>query len=163
MLHSVLFRTVLLAALSSAAAAQTYAGTYTNREFGYSIRYPSNLLRPATTATPEGQTFAPVVGHAGFRVYAARLNGQSPQDLADAAQTICPGGRPSYRVAKARLIAISCRAGDHILYQKSLLRGDLEVTVRAGYPAKERWIWDRVVTSIADSMSAAPVSADYPQ
>ncbi len=163
MLHTPLLRTLLLAALGSAVAAQAHAGTYTNRQFGYSIRYSSSLLRPAGTPTSEGQAFAPVVGHAGFRVYAARLNGQSPQELADVAQAICPGGRPSYRVAKARLVAISCRAGDHIVYQKSLLRGDFEVTVRAEYPAKERWIWDRVVTSIADSMSAAPVNADYPE
>ncbi|MBV8800680.1 MAG: hypothetical protein JO208_12835 [Alphaproteobacteria bacterium] len=154
-----LFLVALLALASAGTTA--YAGTYTNPQFGYSIHYPSKLLRPLASHTAEGQAFAAVVGHAGFRVFAARRNGQSPQEFADDAQTVCPGSQPSYHVAKARLVAISCRAGDHIVYQKSQLRGDYAVTVRAEYPAKERWIWDRVVTSIADSMSAAPMDTSY--
>jgi hypothetical protein len=150
-----------LLAIGSAAAVQAQAGTYTNRQFGYSIRYPSSLLRPAASHSAEGQAFVPVVGRAGFRVFAAPLNGRSPNEFADDAQAVCPGAHPSYRVAKPTLVAISCRAADHIVYQKSLLRGDTAITVRGEYPQKERWIWDRVVTSIARSMSAAPLEADY--
>jgi hypothetical protein len=152
----------VVAIAMTAAALPAQAGTYTNQQFGYSIRYPSSLLRPLKTHSAAGQAFAPVAGHAGFRVYAAPLNGRSPQQLADDAQAVCPGGRPSYRVAKVTLVAISCRSGDHIVYQKSLLRGDRAITVRGEYPADERWIWDPVVTSIARSMSTAPEEADYP-
>jgi hypothetical protein len=143
--------------LALIAALQARAGTYANQQFGYSIRYPSSLLQPVASREPEGQAFAAVAGHAGFRVFATRLNGRSPQELADQAQAICPGGRPMYRVAKSRLVAISCKAGDHIIYQKSLLRGNLAITVRGEYPAAERVTWDPVVTSIARSMSAAPL------
>src|SRR4051794_23082448 len=146
----------LLAVVAGSAAAQPAQGIYANQQFGYSVRYPASLLRPVTSATPEGQAFASVAGHAGFRVFAARLNGRAPQDLAKDAQAICPGGRPSYRVVKHALVAVSCRAGDHIVYQKSLLRGDIEITVRGEYPASERQTWDPVVTSIARSMRAAP-------
>jgi len=41
-------------------------------------------------------------------------------------------------VVKPALVAVSCRAGDHIVYQKSLVRGDIEITVRGEYPASER-------------------------
>jgi hypothetical protein len=152
----------LAAFLAATAARQAQAGTYENRQFGYSIRYPSSLLEPVATHRPEGQAFAALAGQAGFRVFATRLNGRSPQEMADQAQAICPAGRPTYRVTKPRLVAISCVAGDHIVYQKSLLRGDLAITVRGEYPAAERGTWDPVVTSIAHSMSAAPLDADYP-
>jgi hypothetical protein len=146
----------LLPAMASAAAAQFAQGTYANRQFGYSVRYPAAMLRPVAGHSPEGQAFASTAGHAGFRVFAAQLKGRAPQDLANDAQAICPSGRPSYRVVKPAVVAVSCRAGDHIVYQKSLVRGDIEITVRGEYPASERGTWDPVVTSIARSMRAAP-------
>lgn len=152
----------LMTALAAMAAAPAAAGTYSNPQFGYSIRYPSALLRPIKTHSDAGQAFAAVKGHAGFRVFAASRKGRSPQEMADDAQAACPGPRPYYRVAKQRLIAISCTAGDRIIYQKSLLRGDLAITVRGEYPAAERETWDPVVTSIARSMSAVPETADFP-
>ena len=88
------------------------------------------------------------------------MNGRSPSEIAKDAQAICPDGRPSYRVVKPTLVAVSCKVGDHIVYQKSLLRGNLEVTVRGEYPQSERDIWDPVVTSIARSMSTG--SRDAP-
>jgi hypothetical protein len=157
-LHSI----CLAVALASIAALPVRAGTYSNQQFGYSIRYPSELLRPIDTHSDAGQAFAAVSGDAGFRVFAASRKGRSPQEMADEAQAVCPGPRPFYRVAKPNLIAISCTAGDRIIYQKSLLRGDLAITVRGEYPAAERETWDPVVTSIARSMSAAPEDADYP-
>jgi len=152
----------LMTALAATVVLPAGAGTYSNEQFGYSIRYPSTLLRPVDMHSDAGQAFAAVAGHAGFRVFAASRKGRSPQEMADDAQTVCPSGHRVYRVARARLIAISCIARDRIIYQKSLLRGNLAITVRGEYPASERATWDPVVTSIARSMAAIPEAADYP-
>jgi hypothetical protein len=158
-----LFRLIcLMATVDSATAGQAEFGIYSNRHFGYSVRYPSSLLRPAATHSAAGQAFVSVVGHAGFRVFAARLDGRSLEELANEAQAICPDRRPSYRVVKPRLAAVSCRVGDHIVYQKTLLQGEIEITVRGEYPATERRTWDPVVTSIARSMSADPRPTQFP-
>jgi len=150
-----MIRTVcLMAAISiTAAAAQERYATYQNDRLGYSIRYPAPLLKPVGGST-DGQAFAAVSGDAGFRVFAAPLAGRSPQQLADEAQRACPG-KPDYRVVKPALVAVSCETGGHIIYQKSLLRGGLQITVRGEYPARERARWDPVVTSIARSMSVS--------
>jgi hypothetical protein len=142
----------LLVGFTAAAAAQSGFALYSNARFGYSIRYPVSLLKPIAGHGNAGQAFAAVSGHAGFRVFAAPLSGRSPQQVASEAQRICPGA-PDYRVVKPALIAVSCRTGDHIIYQKTLLRSGLEITVRGEYPTRERDIWDPVVTSIARSMS----------
>ena len=116
-----MFRTIfLLAAISTAAAAQTDS-VYTNDRLGYSIRYPTSLLKPVS-GSGGGQAFAAASGSAGFRVFAAPLDGRSPQQIADDAQRVCPG-KPDYRVVKPTLVAVSCETGGHIVYQKSLLRG----------------------------------------
>jgi hypothetical protein len=147
---------LLLLAMTGTAAAGPDLTTYTNQRYGYSIRYPASLLKPvANTDDGAGQAFAAISGHAAFRVAARPLAGQTSKDVADEAQQICPGARPYYRVAKEGLAAISCQTGDHIVYQKSLLRDGLEIRVRGEYPARERQVWDGVVTSIARSMSTA--------
>ena len=146
----------LLALSATAAVAAPQFATYSNPRYGYSIEYPASLLKPVpSTASGGGQAFTALSGSAGFRVFARPLAGRSPQDVADEAQQICPDDRPSYRVVKPALAAVSCEAGDHIVYQKSLLRNGLEITVRGEYPARERRVWDGVVTSIARSMSTA--------
>lgn len=144
----------LLLAMTGAAAAGADLTTYTNQRYGYSIQYPASLLKPVkSTDDGAGQAFVAISGNAAFRVAARRLDGQSPKELADEAQQICPGAKPYYRVAKEGLAAVSCQTGDHIVYQKSLLRDGLEIRVRGEYPARERQVWDGVVTSIARSMS----------
>ncbi|HEY1961807.1 MAG TPA: hypothetical protein VGG69_05280 [Rhizomicrobium sp.] len=144
----------LLLAISVAAGADPDFATYANQHYGYSIRYPASLLKPVkNTDDGAGQAFAAISGDAAFRVAARPLAGRSPKELADEAQQICPGERPYYRVAKQGLAAVSCQTGDHIVYQKSLLRNGLEIRVRGEYPARERATWDPVVTSIARSMS----------
>ena len=142
---------VVLLGFTVAAPAQETDAIYRNDRLGYSIRYPAALLKPVGGSSI-GQPFAAVSGNAGFRVFGAPLNGRPPQQLAREAQRICPGARPDYRVVKPVLVAVSCRTGDHIVYQKSLLRGGIEVTVRGEYPIRERARWDPVVTSIARSM-----------
>jgi hypothetical protein len=144
----------LLLVTGTAAAPQTDEGVYRNERLGYSIRYPASLLKPVG-GSDAGQAFAATSGTAGFRVFAAPLAGRSPQTLADETQRVCPG-KPEYRVAKPTLVAVSCETGDHIVYQKSLLRGGLQITVRGEYPTRERARWDPVVTSIARSMSVTP-------
>jgi hypothetical protein len=147
---------LLLLAFTNATNAQAQSASYVNDHYGYAIRYPASLLKPAAQAdSSDGRAFISSVGHAGFRVFATPMANRSPAQIADEAQRICPGGRPSYRVAKPALVAISCKSGDHIVYQKSLLRNGLAVTVRGEYPAQERATWDPVVTSIARSMTVA--------
>jgi hypothetical protein len=149
-----MFRPILLMFAATAAAAAPQYATYANARYGYSIQYPALLLKPVkSTDDGAGQAFAAVSGDAAFRVAARPLAGRSPKEMADEAQQICPGARPYYRVVKAGLAAVSCQTGDHILYQKSLLRDGLEIRVRGEYPARERQVWDRVVTSISRSMS----------
>ena len=144
----------LILTIGGTALAAADLTTYTNQRYGYSIRYPADLLKPVES-DGAGQAFTAISGHAAFRVAARPLAGQSPRELADEAQQICPGAKPHYRVAKQGLAAVSCRAGDRIVYQKSLLRGGLEIRVRGEYPASERHIWDDVVTSISRSMTTA--------
>lgn len=152
-----MYRAILFLLVSTAVAvAGPQFATYSNPHYGYSIEYPAALLTPVQGLKSDaGQAFTAASGHAGFRVFAHPLAGRSSKSLADEAQQICPGDRPSYRVVKAALAAVSCEAGDHIVYQKSLVRNGLEITVRGEYPVRERHIWDAVVTSIARSMSVA--------
>jgi hypothetical protein len=146
---------LLAVTLSFAAAAEEKYATYRNERLGYSIQYPSLRLRPVKGGR-DGEAFAALSGNAGFRVFAAPLAGRSPHQLADDVQRICPGPRPYYRVVRPALVAVSCRTGDHIIYQKSLLRGGLEITVRGEYPTRERAHWDSIMTSIARSMRVVP-------
>jgi hypothetical protein len=149
-----MFRMIwFLVLIATAAEADSEDAVYTNDRLGYSIRYPASQLKPVGGSN-DGQAFAAVSGNAGFRVFAAPLAGRSPQQIAKEAQKICPA-QPDYRVIKPTLVAVSCETGDHIVYQKSLLRGGLQITVRGEYPIRERDRWDPVVTSIARSMSVS--------
>lgn len=143
---------VLSFVLASAVQAQEEYATYFDPQYGYAIRYPATLLKPIPGNEGEGRAFTAIEGHAGFRVFAKPAQA-SPHSIADEVQNVCPGQRPSYRVAKPGLVAISCQVDDHIIYQKTLLRHGLELTVRGEYPVRERRTWDPVVVSIAQSMT----------
>lgn len=148
----ILAAAALASVSSKAAGEEPHLASYVNESYGYAVRYPVSLLQPVTKSS-EGQSFASRSGHAGFRVFAKDRAKGSPSDLADDVQHVCPKGMASYRVAKPMLVAVSCRVGDHIIYQKTMLRDGLEISVRGEYPVDERATWDPVVTTIARSMS----------
>jgi hypothetical protein len=133
--------------------------SYVNVRYGYSVLYPPALLK----ALPEpdagdGRTFEAVKGSARIVVYAGFSLPdlpETPQSIAFDAELECPNHTASYRVLKRRLVAVSCRIGNDILYQETLLTADTRTTLVARYPNSERSIWDSVVSKMASSMTAA--------
>lgn len=145
-----------LALLATTAATGDLA-TYVNQRFGYSIRYPADLFVAVREAdNGDGRAFHARRGGPRFLVWAAyNALGRTPADLAAEASRDCPRHRADYRVVKPRLVAVSCVGGDgRVIYQKTLIRGDVLTTFRMTYPSAERSRWDAVLAQISGSLTA---------
>jgi hypothetical protein len=130
--------------------------TYVNSRFGYAIDRPADWVAEAEAENGDGRVFHP----RGSAVRAAVWGGynaldESPAQIADRAAEDCHGAPLAYRVVKPALVAISCRTGGRILYQKTLIRGDVLTSLRFTYPAAEAARWEPVLKRMAASMRAA--------
>ena len=148
------FAALVFAPVSGGAAFATYA----NSRFNYTVDYPADLLVPQPEAeNGDGRAFNAKTGKAQILVYGSynALN-ESPAELAQRAESDCTGQHAQYRLAKPKLVAISCTSGESILYQKTMIEGDTLTTLRATYPASERKTWDGVIAAMARSLAPAP-------
>jgi hypothetical protein len=144
------------------AAAAVPAGwkTYQNARFGYSVRYPGDLLRPLPEADDgDGRHFQPVHGHADVAVWASYGADDTLRALADEAAQGCIGGRASYRVVRDHdvppFMALSClEAGGEVLYAKALRCKDVTTQIQLTYPAAEKPTWDQVAAKMSASLGA---------
>jgi len=152
-------RTVLAMALLAiavpAAAAPAYPNTYVNARYGYSIAYPSSLRPQPESENGDGRAFRSADGSVEARVWGANnATDQTPSELADQATGDCTSA-PSYRRVAATFFAVSCRAGANILYEKTLIHGDVLTGFQITYPAAAHAAWDAVVTKMGGSLKPA--------
>ena len=149
-----------LLSIASAQAGELYA-SYTNVRYGYSITYPITHLVPQPEAdNGDGRAFNAKTGKTQFLVYAGyNALGDTPGAIADKAADSCPAHHAEYRIAKPTLVAISCETTTDIIYQKTIIRNDLLITMRATYPMSERAKWDPIVLWMARSLT--PVKLNY--
>lgn len=137
-----------------------FAATYGNARFGYSIRYPENLLVAEREAdNGDGRAFHARTGLAKVLVwgaYRAMDYEQTPSGIAREYERHCSGGKVTYQVVKSTLVAFSCITPTrHVIYQKTLISPEVLRTVRFEYPYADRAIWDPVVQQVANSFTVA--------
>ena len=144
------------------AAAAVPAGwkTYQNARFGYSVRYPGDLLQPLPEADDgDGRHFQALHGHADVAVWASYGADDTLGSLADEAAQGCIGGRASYRVVRDHdvppFMALSCQEpGGQVLYAKALRCKDVTTQIQLTYPAAEKAAWDPVAAKMSASLGA---------
>jgi hypothetical protein len=141
-----------LAIALPAAAAPTQ--TYLNARYGYSIAYPSDLKAEPESDNGDGRVFTSADGSVEARVWANyNATDETPGRLAADAASDCTSAPTYHRVAKG-FVAISCRKGADILYQKTLIHKDLLATFEITYPAADHARWDAVVAQMGGSLRA---------
>jgi len=160
LMPSNLLSVVLLSCLlttSSAASGQPSTSerwnTYANARFDYSISYPSLLVPQGESMNSDGQVF---LSHdkAELRVWGS--NNALNQSLADVYQQAISDveqdrGSVSYKVLHSDFFVVSGTRNKKIVYQKTLLRGDVFKTFTFSYPASSKAVYDSITTRIANS------------
>ena len=136
-----------------------WAATYANARFGYSVTYPDDLLIPEREAdNSDGRAFHVRHGAARMSVWGAYRDEASegtPDAIARLYQADCGGGKITYKIVKPRLVAFSCvTPAGQIIYQKTLIGGDVLRWVRFDYPYSDRAAWDTVVRQVSSSLRA---------
>jgi hypothetical protein len=134
--------------------------TYQNARFGYSVRYPGDLLQPLPEADDgDGRHFQPRRGHADVAIWASYSADDTLGSLADEAAQGCIGWRASYRAVRDRdvppFMALSClKPGGEVLYAKALRCKDVTTQIEATYPEAEKATWDPVAAKMSASLGA---------
>jgi len=160
-------RRVILLLLAAAFAGGAPAGyaTYQNTRFGFSVEYPKAVLLPQGEAdNGDGQQFESrdkrfrLAVWAGFNV----LEKSVAEVCKDGIRAEKSGTRVTYQVVKSDWYVYSGIAGEDIVYQKGILRGDTFTTLRLQYPMAEKEKWDADVKRIVASLSATSPEAVSP-
>jgi hypothetical protein len=148
---------LLTIAIAPARAAPGAAidNTYVNQRFGYVIDWPAGWVAEPEAENGDGRVFHP----RGSKVQASAWGAynsleQTPAQMLAMNAEDCKGAPLAYRVVKPKLVAFSCRVGPDVLYQKTLIRGDVITSFRMTYPAAEAARWEPVVQRMAGSMRA---------
>lgn len=145
------------------------AATYANVRFAYSISYPADLLIPEREAdNGDGRAFHARKGTAKMTVWGSYRNEDleaTPDAILREYNVDCGASVMTYKVVKSGLIAFSCvTTAGRIIYQKTILNGDVLRSVRFDYPYSDRAVWDQVVSRVSGSLRAGtfinPVTSD---
>jgi hypothetical protein len=127
---------------------------YDNARYGYSIAYPAELIPEPESANDDGRAFHSSDGQVRVLVWANyNALSQTPTELAKQAEGDC-GASPSYQRIAANFFAMSCVADTRIIYQKTLIHGDLTMSFLITYPVSAGAQWGAVTTLMANSMRA---------
>lgn len=145
---SILF---LILIFSLCAFGQSRYKTYNNARFGYSISYPSDLLKPqGEAANGDGQVF--LGNGAEMRVYGSNLLLNETLRKEYNALLEEKGGSVSYKVFKNTFFVISGKENGKIFYQKTFEDSDgAFITFMIEYDESKRKTYDAVVTKIVRS------------
>jgi hypothetical protein len=141
------------AALPGSAAQDDHAWkTYTNERFGFSVCYPSDLLRlePAPDNN-DGQTFT---GSNGAKIAAWGSWNATDWTLADSLREdekslAGEAGKVTYRVNRGGFYVISGRKGDQIFYKRTALRNGKFSAVELTYPATDSAVWNAISAHVS--------------
>lgn len=128
--------------------------TYHNDAFGYSVRYPAQVLNPASEiGDGNGRTFEAPDGSASMLVYAT--GGATAQNLQQRyqEQNANPDLNVTYKTRGEDWYVISGYRGDHIFYERTALEGDGTLkTIRLFYDRARKRYFDPIVREVAFSM-----------
>ncbi len=134
----------------SLAFGQTYK-TYSNARFGYSISYPSSLLKPqGEEANGDGQVFRGK--GAEMRVFGSNM--LLNETLSGEYRALLREKGPSvtYKVLKGSFFVISGKSGGRIYYQKTVENADgAFITFMIEYDESRRATYDAAVTKMVRS------------
>ncbi|HJZ79716.1 MAG TPA: hypothetical protein VKD91_05205 [Pyrinomonadaceae bacterium] len=154
-MSAILLSVILISSLfPDAVPADERWNTYANARFNYSISYPSSLVPQGEADNGDGQVFRSHDGAAELRVWGS--NNALNQSLAAAYQEAISdlqhdGGSVSYKVMRDNFFVVSGTQGRKIVYQKTLLRGDVFKAFTFTYPANAKGTYDSITTRIAGS------------
>jgi hypothetical protein len=146
--------TALLATIVPGFAAQDNHlwKTYTNERFGFSVCYPSDLLRlEAAPDNNDGQTF---IGSNGAKIAAWGSWNATDWTLADSAREdekrlANDGGKVTYKVIRKGFYVISGRNGDQIFYNRTALANGKLSAVELTYPAVDSALWNAISARVS--------------
>ncbi|WP_260928677.1 hypothetical protein [Novosphingobium sp. 9] len=151
---------VLMACFLSAAALPASAGTgwnsYANARFGYSICYPAGLLEPAPESdNGDGRTFTGAQGAklavwGNWNVLSSSAKEARAVDLARLRQS---GYEVTYNVMKPGWYVLSGTGTHGIVYLKSLIGKEKQVTFELRYPAAEAAHWNPVSAHLSQCLA----------
>jgi hypothetical protein len=137
---------------ASAADDPTYA-TYQNDKFGFSVRYPQNVLQPASdVGDGNGRTFEAPDGSASMLVYATE--GTPPEKLQQRfeEQTANPDLEITYQTRGDGWYVLSGYRGDHIFYERVEARDETFKVVRLFYDRSRKRAFDPIVREVSASL-----------
>jgi len=127
--------------------------TYTNARFDYSITYPSSLTAQGEADNSDGQVFRSAKGGAELRVWGSNnaLNQTLAGAYKEAVAEINQNGTVTYKVLGRNSFVVSGTRGGKVIYQKTLLRGDVFKSFTFEYPVSSKSTYDPVTNRIANS------------
>jgi hypothetical protein len=126
--------------------------TYTNERFGFSVCYPSDLLRlEAAPDNNDGQTFT---GSNGTKIAAWGSWNATDWTLADSVREdekslASEAGKVTYKVIRGGFYVISGRKGDQIFYKRTALANGKFSAVELTYPAADSALWNAISAHVS--------------
>ena len=136
------------------AAKQGNWQTYTNVRFAYSLCYPADVLTPQGEAeNGDGQKFLSRDSRAQALVYGSNnvLDQSVSETYSDELQADEKAGiKVTYRVVKPGYFVVSGSGAGKIIYQKTVLVGDVFKTLRLEYPEDQKAVFDPIVSTMSD-------------
>jgi hypothetical protein len=126
--------------------------TYGNGRFGYTIKYPANILIPqGESINGDGQKFISSDGSDSLLVWGSHnaLDESLQSRYNDTLKEF--GGSITYQVLKNNWFVISGYKGDKIFYQKTVFYNDIFKTFIITYKRTKRQLFDPIVPEIAGS------------
>jgi hypothetical protein len=135
-----------------AASEEIIYHTYANSRFGYTIKYPANVLIPQGESTnSDGQKFISSDGSASLLVWGSHnaLDESLQSRYNDTRKEF--GGSITYQVLKNHWFVISGYKEDNIFYQKTIFSNDIFKTFIITYKRTHRRLFDPIVPEIGGS------------
>ena len=129
--------------------------TYQNARYNFSIAYPSTLVPEGESDNGDGQTFRTRDDSVLMRVWGSQ--NISNESLREAYQTAISdiesmdGGTATYKFLGRNFFVVSGLRGGKVIYQKTLMRGDVFKTFLIEYPVALQSTYDSITARVARS------------
>jgi hypothetical protein len=153
-LRALISATALLAATAPGFAAQDDHAwkIYTNDWFGFSVCYPSDLLRQQ--AAPDNDDGRIFMGSNSAKIAAWGSFNAADWTLADSMREdekrlAAGGGTITYKVIQNDFYVLSGRKGDQIFYNRTALAKGKFSVVELTYPAADSGLWNAVSARVS--------------
>lgn len=127
--------------------------TYTNVRFAYSICYPADVLTAQGEAeNSDGQKFLSKDGRGHALVYGSNnALGQSVSEAYSDEQEVeeKAGIKITYKLLKPNYFVVSGSGKGKIIYQKTVLAGEVYKTLHLEYPEDQKQAFDSIVSAMS--------------